>query len=123
MNRFAWTVPESEPRLSEPCPRAGHEERTAPKSDKRDVERENRRRAKERGNLLERQNLVECEDLLELGGEDASLEVGRKASRRWRALVLGSSYGWRGLRRLPWFLLGRLVPREGADVEPRSAAR
>ena len=49
-------------------------------------------------------------DLLELGEEEfapvqnSSLEAGRKASRRWRALVLGSSCGWRGLR------LAALVP-------------
>ena len=48
MNRFAWTAPESEPRLSEPRLRAGHGERTAPKGDKRDVERENRERKSER---------------------------------------------------------------------------
>ena len=44
------------------------------------------------------------EDLLELGGKDASLEAGRKASRRWRALVHGASCSWRGLR------LAALVP-------------
>ena len=70
-----------------------------------------------------------CGDLLELGEEEfgpvqgTSLVAGRKASRRWRALVLRSSCGWRGLRLADWFLLGRLVLREGADVDPRGAAR
>ena len=42
MNRFAWTAPESEPRLSKLRPRAGHEKKTVPESNKRDVEREDR---------------------------------------------------------------------------------
>ena len=68
-------------------------------------------------------------DLLEPGEEefgpvqDTSLEAGRKASRRCRALVLGSSCGWRGLRLADWLLLGQLVLREDADVEPRGVAR
>ena len=69
-------------------------------------------------------------DLLEMEGKNSHLlkmhlEDGRKASHRWCALVPGSSRVVAGVVCvwLPWFLLGRLVLRGGADVEPRGAAR
>ena len=97
MNRFAWTAPEGEPRLSEPRPRAIKELEIGEIGGAREsAEASKSVRARETGGARE--------DPLELGGEDTFLKAGQKASRRWRARVHGSSRGWRGLH------LAALVP-------------
>ena len=110
-------------------------ERTAPESEKRDVEIERRgrsrsERSEERGNLWKRQNLCEQEKLAEhvriRWSSEGKTHLSRLGERHLVAGVLGfSACLVAGVVRvwLPWFLLGRLVLREGADIEPHGAAR
>ena len=113
-------------------------ERTAPESNKRGRgDREKREieigeigGARERGDLRTRQNLCEREKMAERAricwSSEGKTHLSRLGERHLVAgvleftalLVAGVVRIW-----LPWFLLGRLVLREGAYIEPRGGAR
>jgi len=104
-------------------------ERTAPESDRRDVERQKREIGK-RGNRPERQDLRKRQNLAErvriCWSSEGKTHLSRLGERHLVAGVLGFAARLvAGVVRvwLPWFLLGQLVLQEGADVEPRDAAR
>ena len=103
--------------MSHPRRRAGHEERTAPESDKRNGEQILERICSSVGIgwSSKRKNSRPFKTNLSRLGERHLV-----AGVLWfmARLVAGVVRVW-----LPWFLLGRLVLREGADVKPRGAAR
>ena len=89
-----------------------------------------RERSRERENRPERQDLRKRQNLAErvriCWSSEGKTHLSRLGGRHLIAGVLGfTAHLVAGVVRvwLPWFLLGRLVLREGADIEPRSAAR
>ena len=101
-----------------------------PRAINRDVERDRRGRSGERGNRPEHQDLWKRQNLAErmriCWSSEGNTHLSRLGEMHLVAGVLGFAARLvAGVVRvwLPWFLLGRLVLREGADVEPRGAAR